>query len=461
LPFKRFQTTIITEGRDGVAKRVGEPYTILVRCVQGHSGATGANINHELLCTRLTNAATNGLLTLIHHTKSQYIAGMIGWRSHPGILPGGLRPNIRGQYSARTDVHASDRPFSDGQFPDGFNRPGTDCAVHIDAQGMINDQLFLYRNPAGIILIPSAVDMKYITRIVMVTLPKICLYRRPEEGQSSMRNTTDATDIRCPNCNMPYLLGTQFCLGTGGCWQPLTYTAISDKYNFVIPKNRNTALHNRYKASAKYINTRGEEEGSGVRQHDLTIMGDETYFPPMAIPKSKKRAASEPVPKGAATATGSSADPPHVPGTTRTAMPKGVPTPAAAAVSVSANVKSCNASLREWRLWGAPPGPPPRPKTAPKRAATPTAAPRQPPPRQPPPPNPLEVMPTDRLIKQYMLRAWRGVGGIRYRGHTHRYDDDLVYRGQMLAMRPHPTPRILRYSDGTIAQDDWQRQHQV
>jgi hypothetical protein len=296
--------------------------------------------------------------------------------------------------------------------------------------------------------------LKYITRIVMVTLPKIVLYRRPDAGRSSMQSGN--FDIRCPNCNMPYLLGTQFCIGVGGCWQPITYPAISDKYNFVKDdRDRDIALKRRYNVTAKYVNQRGGEQGSGVYQHDLPIIGDESYFPTMSVPQNKKRAASVPVPKGAATATGSSSSQTPVQGTTRAAMPKGVPTPAAAAVA--ANISSCNASLRQWRLSGlpGPPGPAPRPQSASaKRAATksPPAKARPPGLRPPPPINPMEIMPDDKTIKKYMLRAWRGVDGTRYRGHTHRYDEDLLYRGQMLNNNP-PTPRVLRYSNGNIAWD--------
>ncbi len=197
-----------------------------MRCVQGHSGATGAHINHDLLCTRLTNAALDGILILIHHTKSQYIAGMIGWNSHPGILPGGLGPTKRGKYSGRTDVHASDRPFSSGQFPDGFNRPGTDCAVHIDAELMLKDGRRIYRGPAGVILIPEAVPIKYIVCVIMARLPLITLFRRHDPEKAS--NQTDNTEIACPHCaSQQYNLGTCFCIAVDGCHQPLTCTAPS------------------------------------------------------------------------------------------------------------------------------------------------------------------------------------------------------------------------------------------
>ncbi len=63
----------------------------------------------------------------------------------------------------------------------------------------------------------------------------------------------------------------------------------------------------RYNVTAKHVNTQGCIQGSSVVAHDLRIVGEESYFPHMSVPKNKKRGARAGVPKGAQSAASSSA----------------------------------------------------------------------------------------------------------------------------------------------------------
>jgi hypothetical protein len=288
----RFQASVIQTTADNTLLPMGTPYTILVRAIQGHSGQLGQNIDPLRLCERLYDAEEDDIKVLIHHTWSGYIVGMVG-RGGPGILPGGIPANADGVYAGRTHVHCSNRPYKDGQFPDNFKKRGTDCAVYIDAQKMIDHGHHIYRGPGGVILIPSAVEIPYIARVVMVEIPLITLFRRVDEYKSS--HQTANTFIGCRNCGKRYNLGTCFCTARNGCWQPMTFTAISDKYTYVLDEvKRDKALLDRYGVEPKFINTAGSKKGASVDAHTLDILGDETYFPTMGVPKrTRKKAVSK------------------------------------------------------------------------------------------------------------------------------------------------------------------------
>ena len=106
----------------------GDPCTVMVRCVQGHS---------KEIAKRIVRAdaysVPQEIGILVHYTSQEYLPTIIGPdEMGPGLVPGGLvKGRSKGQ---RIDVYLSQSlSAADGVLPDRFGRAGTDVSIRIDA----------------------------------------------------------------------------------------------------------------------------------------------------------------------------------------------------------------------------------------------------------------------------------------------------------------------------------------
>ena len=118
-------------------------------------------------------------------------------------------------------------PASDGRLPDDFRKRGTDACIQLDAQQFAGEHT-LSMSAAGVVLIPHAVDVKYIARISLLVEPRYTVYTRP--SAEALLSTTQ-TCCKCPLCKKSHRSGTQWCIN--GCWTPLTWTAVQNRIQFI------------------------------------------------------------------------------------------------------------------------------------------------------------------------------------------------------------------------------------
>ena len=78
-----------------------EPYDVLIRSIQGHSGDIDKQMNPERAHTQVWNR--KDLPILAHHTKTELLQSIIGIDA-PGLLPGGIHrmPTVNGRRGRRS-----------------------------------------------------------------------------------------------------------------------------------------------------------------------------------------------------------------------------------------------------------------------------------------------------------------------------------------------------------------------
>ena len=193
----------------------GERFDLLIRTVQGHSGAIARHINHEEAFGELTSA--DGVPYLYHYTKSELLLSILGKPNAPGLLPGGRPAKRSGEWAHRADVHCSTKSMGVSmEVPDKFRKRGIDCVIHIDTASLLDAGIRLFVSAAGAVLIPQSIGVEHIARALLITNPKLTLYNKPSPAQ------LEGASLELPSCQIcgqSQNHGAWWCLG---CWEPLT-----------------------------------------------------------------------------------------------------------------------------------------------------------------------------------------------------------------------------------------------
>ncbi len=153
----------------------GAARDFMVQPIQGHSGGCARQIDLDQAHTRLTDRSQ--IPVLAHHTNSNHLFDARGARGAPGLIPGG--PPGRGHQERRDTTHCSMSLATHGVVPDKFRKRGTDCAITLDVDLLLQDGIRLYRSAAGVILIPDTVAVKYIIRATLINNPELAMCSRP------------------------------------------------------------------------------------------------------------------------------------------------------------------------------------------------------------------------------------------------------------------------------------------
>ncbi len=197
----------------------------MIRNVQGHSGAISRQVDLDAAHTRVTNR--DDIPVLVHHTATSKLYQMLGSGNSIGLIPGG--PPDNSNRETRNTTHCSTSHASlQGELPDKFRRRGTDCAIHLDVDLLLQDGIRLYRSAAGVILIPDLVGVQYVLRVTLITPPQFTLYSRPTQEQL---NCASGTDLHCLDCGTVHRRGCWRCFG---CWEALTWAGVHDRQSFVL-----------------------------------------------------------------------------------------------------------------------------------------------------------------------------------------------------------------------------------
>ena len=215
------------------------PRTLLLRCVQGHSGPIGSQLDDERAFTPILRAEL--LPRLVHFTLAANITGIVGSPTSPGLYPGGFAKRANGLYDRR-HVHCSTCFKSAmGIVPDSFQKPGIDTAIHLDTNSILNAGLKIFLTNTGTALIPTQVGSEHILRVCLADIPRLTIYSRPTEEQ---RRLAPSSPPRCPFCRRTWNFGTWWCTT---CWEPLTVQGIQDRVTHMNSKaDRIRELDERY-----------------------------------------------------------------------------------------------------------------------------------------------------------------------------------------------------------------------
>ena len=142
---------------------------------------------------------------LVHHGRQDKIYEIIGPNA-PGLIPGGVPRNAHGNWPKRGNVHISRKHAEkDGTLPDGLTKPGIDCAYELDAELMLNDNVPMYLSVTVVVLVPEAIEQKYIMRVTMLHHPQHAIYSRPRD--SALPFATSGVCV-CGNCKKVHRLGS-------------------------------------------------------------------------------------------------------------------------------------------------------------------------------------------------------------------------------------------------------------
>ena len=119
-------------GRFQVVTRDGslDDYTVIVRCVQGHSGKIQAQMSNVLAHQTVTDASD--MPVIVHATKTELLKHIICLNC-PGLTPGGNQAKARGHIHTATQLPRA------GAAPAGFRMRGVDCVVYLDVKLMLQD----------------------------------------------------------------------------------------------------------------------------------------------------------------------------------------------------------------------------------------------------------------------------------------------------------------------------------
>ena len=193
------------------------PYTILIRCVQAHSGQIAEQLNRDLAFTRVTRLEQIPFLT--HHTRSECLGSILGaFNKSAGLLPGGKGKDWDNNWRGRNDIHMSlVPPSTDGSIPNKFRKRGIDCAIVIDAKSLFEDsnklQLVLFISANNNVLCDTPIPYCYVKRVTMVADPRFTLFTQPTDESWSARPGLPT----CHMCGMKWNYGCNCCFK---CWEP-------------------------------------------------------------------------------------------------------------------------------------------------------------------------------------------------------------------------------------------------
>jgi hypothetical protein len=197
----------------------------MIRNVQGQSGAIARQINLDAAHTRITNRSQ--VTILVHHTATSKLYDILGDENSLGLIPGG--PPDNSNRETRDTTHCSTSYATpQGVLPDKFRRRGTDCAIHLDVDLLLQDNIKLYRSAAGVILVPDIISVKYILRATLITRPQFVLYSKPTPVQL---NAATGPNLSCLDCGTIHRRGCWRCLN---CWEALTWAGVADRQTYIL-----------------------------------------------------------------------------------------------------------------------------------------------------------------------------------------------------------------------------------
>ncbi len=163
----------------------------------------------------------------MHHTATSKLYDILGRENSLGLIPGG--PPDNSNRETRNTTHCSTSyATSKGVLPDKFRRRGTDCAIHLDVELLLQDNIKLYRSAAGVILVPEIMSVKYILRATLITRPQFVLYSKPTPVQL---NAATGTNLSCLDCGTIHRRGCWRCLN---CWEALTWAGVADRQTYIL-----------------------------------------------------------------------------------------------------------------------------------------------------------------------------------------------------------------------------------
>ncbi len=197
----------------------------MIRTVQGQSGAIARQIDLDAAHTRITERSQVEVLT--HHTSASRLYEISGALDSPGLIPGGPQ-GVRNRETRNTTHCSMSNATAAGVLPDKFRRRGTDCAIHLDVDLLLQDGIRLYRSAAGVILVPDIMGAQYIPRAAMSTRPQFVLYSKPRQAQL---DAATGPNLSCLDCGTVHRRGCWWCLA---CWEALTWAGIADRQTYVI-----------------------------------------------------------------------------------------------------------------------------------------------------------------------------------------------------------------------------------
>ncbi len=197
----------------------------MIRNVQGQSGAIARQIDLDAAHTRITNRSQVPIL--VHHTATSKLYDILGDENSLGLIPGG--PPDNSNRETRDTTHCSTSyATSKGVLPDKFRRRGTDCAIHLDVDLLLQDNIKLYRSAAGVILVPDIISVKYILRATLILRPQFVLYSKPTPVQL---NAATGPNLNCLDCGTIHRRGCWWCLN---CWEAITWAGVADRQSYVL-----------------------------------------------------------------------------------------------------------------------------------------------------------------------------------------------------------------------------------
>ncbi len=104
--------------------------------------------------------------------------------------------------------------------PDKLRKRGTDCAIHLRVDALLEDNIPIYVSAAGAALIPATIAVKYIVRAILHKDPKLTMHSRPRPDQLA---AAIGPSLKCLDCGLTHNRGYWWCLG---CWEPLTWVGV-------------------------------------------------------------------------------------------------------------------------------------------------------------------------------------------------------------------------------------------
>ncbi len=163
----------------------------------------------------------------MHHTATSKLYDILGDENSLGLIPGG--PPDNSNRETRDTTHCSTSYATpQGVLPDKFRRRGTDCAIHLDVDLLLQDNIKLYRSAAGVILVPDIISVKYILRATLITRPQFVLYSKPTPVQL---NAATGPNLSCLDCGTIHRRGCWRCLN---CWEALTWAGVADRQTYIL-----------------------------------------------------------------------------------------------------------------------------------------------------------------------------------------------------------------------------------